>query len=153
MKQILLAMCVLFLSSVSMGQKKSTTFGIQYKPIIPNRLIGTFEQSFDNEPFFSTAKQKFGHSAGMIVRVGLTDRLSLETGLGFTQRNFNLNFSLPDSSYTEKGDVRVISYELPVSFLVYIRLADEWYMNTSLGVAMTMFPSDVKTIYPVGLNE
>lgn len=145
---ILLAIC-----TVGSAQKGVTTFGIQVKPIIPNRLIGTYEQDFNNEPFQSTVKQRMGFSGGMIVRVGLTERISLETGLNFTRRNFGLSYALPDSGYSENGKVRVISYSLPVSALVYIRLSDSWYMNTSLGAALTAFPSDVQTFIGVGPNQ
>lgn len=135
------------------AQQGVTTFGLQVKPIIPNRLIGTYEQEFNALPFQSTVKQRMGFSAGMVVRVGLTDRISLETGLNFTRRNFGLSYALPDSGYAETGKVRVVSYSLPLSGLVYIRLSDEWYMNTSLGVALTAFPSDVQTFIGVGPNQ
>lgn len=140
---------ILFLLLFSMmpvfGQKGVTTFGIQYKPIIPNRFIGTYEVPFAKDQFQATVRQKWGHCAGGIVRIGLSKNISLETGINFTARNFDLDFEVPDSGYAETGDVRVISYEIPLSGLVYIRLADQWFMNTSLGAAMTYFPSDVRT--------
>jgi hypothetical protein len=140
------ASIIFFLSLMSaFGQKGVTTFGIQYKPIIPNRFIGTFEQEFNQDQFESTVRQKWGHCAGGVIRIGLTNTISLETGINFTARNFDLLYSVPDSGYTAQGDVRVISYEIPVSGLVYIRLADQFYMNTSLGAALTYFPSDVRT--------
>lgn len=135
------------------GQKGVTTFGLQYRPIVPNRIIGFFEQEFNDPPFYSTVKQRMGHNAGMLIRIGLSDRISLETGLNFTQRNFGLNYALPDSGYTATDKVRVIGYSLPVSCLVFIRLGEQWYMNTALGAAVTAFPSDVTTEVPVGLNE
>ena len=137
----------------SFAQKGVTTFGLQYKPIIPNRLVGTFEQNFDDPPFHSLVKQKYGNTLGMLVRVGITDMISLETGLNFTQRNFALSYDLPDSGYSATDQVRIVSYSLPISCLVFIRLSDEWFMNTSLGMAITAFPSDVKTTVPIGLNE
>ena len=143
----------LFFSLMSYSQKGVTTFGLMYKPIVPNSLIGFFEQDFDDPPFHSTVKQKFGHSAGMLVRVGLTERISLETGITFTQRNFGLSYELPDSGYTATDRVRVVGYSIPVSCLVFIRLGEQWFMNTSLGAAVTAFPSDVTTNVPVGINE
>src|SRR5690606_30829327 len=62
---ILLLSVVLSFSAAA--QKGVTTFGLQYKPIVPNTLIGFFEQDFDDPPFYSTVKQKFGHSAGMMI--------------------------------------------------------------------------------------
>ena len=131
------------------AQKGVTTFGLQYKPIIPNRIIGTFEQEFNQDQFESTVKQRIGHSYGMVVRVGLTKNISFETGINYTKRNFGLNFSVPDSNLAEEGRLGVVSYEIPVSGLVYIRLGENFYINTSLGVALTMFPSDVRVAIPL----
>ncbi|MBD3637375.1 MAG: hypothetical protein HUJ25_08490 [Crocinitomicaceae bacterium] len=142
-----------FLCNLASAQKGSTAFGLQYKPIVPNRLIGTFEQEFNDPPFYSTVKQKFGHALSMLIRVGLSDRISLETGLGITQRNFDLNYSVPDSGHYANNDVRILSYSLPISCLVFIRLGEQWYMNTALGAAMTVFPSDVRTYVAVGSNK
>jgi hypothetical protein len=142
---LILLLCLLASSFQGIGQKGVTTFGIQYKPIIPNSLIGTFEQDFNEGILVSSVKQKVGHSFGMVVRVGLTDKISLESGINYTQRKFNLDFEIPDSGYAAQNTVGVVSYEIPVSGLIYVRLGDDIYMNSSLGVAMTLFPSDVRT--------
>jgi hypothetical protein len=135
---------VLVMSSLSLNaQKGVATFGLQYKPIIPNRFIGTFEEDFSAEQMTASIRQKIGHSFGGVVRYGFTDNLSFETGINLTHRNFGLNFAIPDSSFAGTGDVSVVSYEVPVSCLVYIRLGDQLFMNTSLGAALTMFTSDV----------
>jgi len=145
-KNLLILLLSLLGSSLhGLGQKGITTFGIQYKPIIPNSLIGTFKQDFNEGILISSVKQKVGHSFGMVVRVGLTDKISIETGINYTQRKFNLDFAIPDSGYTAQNTVGVVSYEIPVSGLIYVRLGDDIYMNSSLGVAMTLFPSDVRT--------
>lgn len=145
--------CCLIVSVNAQAQKGSAKFGMLYKPIIPNRLIGYYEQDFNKDPFQSTVKQKFGHSLGMQIRIGLTNVISLETGLSFTQRNYQLNYSHADSGYAAKGQVRIVSYEIPVSGLVYIRLGDDLYMSAALGSALTFFPSDVRTFEPITSNE
>ena len=154
MKRSLIILLLLLSTNFSAtAQKGVTTFGIQYRPIIPNRLIGFYEQEFNDPPFYSSVKQRFGNNLGMLVRVGLSKRISLETGINFTQRNFGLTYAVPDSGYSATDKVRVIGYSIPVSCLVFIRLADEWYMNTSLGVAVTAFPSDVSTNVPIGASN
>ncbi|MEO9532949.1 MAG: hypothetical protein ABJG68_15455 [Crocinitomicaceae bacterium] len=136
-----------------MAQKGETLFGFKYKPIIPNRLIGMYDQEFNKGIFQSTVTQKVGHSFGGIIRVGLGDVFALETGITYTQRNFKLDYAVPDSGYVGEGNVRVVSYEMPISCLVFIRLSDEIYMNTALGAALTLFPSDVRTYEPIDANE
>jgi hypothetical protein len=143
----------LLLGLVTFSQKGVTTFGIEYKPIVPNRIIGTFEQDFNEGAFNSTIRQKIGHSFGMVVRQGLNDVLSFETGLAITQRNFNLEFNQIDSNLTAKSKVGLVGYEIPISALVFIRLADDWYMNTTLGASLNYFPSDVQVEVPLDLNE
>ncbi|MEX1001642.1 MAG: hypothetical protein WDZ35_05965 [Crocinitomicaceae bacterium] len=145
MKHLPLIILVVLSGLNGFSQKGSTHFGLQYRPIVPNRIIGTFEQEFNKDQFFSTVRQKYGNNLGMIIRVGLSDRISLETGISFTQRNFDLHFSVPDSGYTANNDVRLISYEVPLSGLFFIRLGEQVYMNAALGAALTIFPSDIRT--------
>ncbi len=135
------------------GQKGVTTIGMQYKPIIPNRIIGTYEQDFSVDNFESSIKQKLGHSFGMVIRQGITDVVSFETGLVFTQRNFGLNFALEDSGYAAQDNVGIIGYEIPFKGLVFIRLGDGLYMNTAIGASFNYFPSDVTVTVPIRNNQ
>lgn len=153
LRSILLFSILMTCSFNSSAQKGVTTFGLQYKPIIPNRFIGTFEQDFSQEQMVASIRQKIGHSFGGVIRYGITKTLSFETGINLTHRNFGLNFSIPDSGYAETGVVSVVSYEIPVSCLVYIRLSDQLFMNTSLGAAMTLFTSDVSKPLTIGGGE
>ena len=59
-KNILLILLV-SISSISIGQKNVTTFGIQYKPIVHNRIIGTFEQDFSVDQLEAGIKQRIGN--------------------------------------------------------------------------------------------
>jgi hypothetical protein len=140
-------------TSFGFSQKGVTTFGLQYKPLIPNRFIGTYTQDFNEAQLVSSIQQKLGHSFGGIVRTGINNTISFETGLVYTQRNFDLFFELPDSGYSGTDDVGVVSYEIPVSCLVYIRLGKSLYMNTSLGTAITLFPSSVHKPVPILAGE
>ena len=148
---LLIACC--FAAGMVSGQKGVTTFGLQYKPIIPNRFIGTYEQEFNKDQFQSSIQQKMGHSFGGVIRTGVTKVISFETGISFTQRNFGLNFDVPDSGLTATERVSVVSYEIPLSCLIYIQLSKTWFINTSLGSAITLFPSDVHVIIPLQAGE
>ena len=94
---------LLLIPMLGQAQKGVTTFGLQYKPIIPNRIIGTFEQEFNQNQFESTVKQRLGHSYGMVIRVGLTKNISFETGINYTKRNLGLNFNVPEDSTFNLG--------------------------------------------------
>ena len=148
-KQFFCIIILLTLGFSAHAQKGVTTLGIQYKPIIPNWYIGTFEQDFNEGILESSIRQRFGHNFGMVIRQGLSRNISLETGIGFIQRNFGLNFAVPDSGHSETGRVGLIGYEIPITGLVYIQLGDNLFMNTSGGVSFNYFPSDVDQLVDI----
>ena len=152
-KNIVQLTLILFLANSAFGQKGVSTFGIQYKPIIPNRVIGSFEQDFNENQLTSTVRQKIGHAFSFVVRQGLTKNISFETGLGFTQRNFNLDFSVEDSNLFGKSKVGFVGYEIPLKALVFIRLGEGLFMNTALGTSFNYFPSDVSVDIPLKVGE
>ncbi len=153
MTKAFILIVLVFLSGLGFTQKGISTFGIEYKPIIPNRIIGTFEQEFNEGILEASIRQKLGNAFGMVIRRGLTDNLSFETGLSFTQRNFNLNFAVPDSNLMAVEDVRTVAYEIPFKGLVFIRLGEQVFMNTSIGTSLNYFPSDVQVQIPVKVGE
>jgi hypothetical protein len=164
MRSRILALLIILLCSSSLfGQVKSkeripSYFGLQVKPIFPTRFIGSPELSLrsgEEDDLFitSTIRQKLGYSFGGTVRVGLTKLIALETGINFNQRNFDLQMAVPDSSITGQNDLSFISYDIPLNALFYIRLAEKWYMNASLGAAVTFAPTNVKVdTNPVGIH-
>lgn len=140
----LLFFCLLFcFSGQIMAQKRVVTLGVQFRPIQPLKFINSDFQTQEGVDFSYSIAPKFGYSAGVTVRYGLTNRISLETGLGFVQRNYDL--TVDTAEFSGKSDFRIIGYELPVSALVFIPLAKNFYMNASAGLQMTLFPSNVTT--------
>lgn len=126
-------------------------FGLQIRPIFPTRFIGNPElklSSTDADQLFvtTTLKQKMGYSFGATVRAGLTKLIALETGINFNQRNFSIDMALPDSSISGTNDMGFINYDIPINALFYIRLAEKWYMNASLGAAVTFSPTNVQVV-------
>ncbi len=80
---------LVFLSSVK-AQERVTTFGIQFKPIIPLQFFdaGKQEQTLNGIEYINNPKM--GFAFGMVIRKGLTKSLSLETGINVLKRNFDL---------------------------------------------------------------
>lgn len=149
---LLLSLLALQVTAQSPKTRVPTYFGFQVKPIFPTRFIGepTLTQKVEN--YETTISQRIGYSFGGVVRVGLTKFIALETGINFNQRNFNLDMSIPDSSVYASNDLSFVTYEIPVNGLIYIRLDEKWYMNTSIGVALSYNPTNVgvKTIPGTG---
>ena len=127
------------------SQEKVTTFGIQLKPIIPIEFFnaGKLEETKNNIQYIN--QPKFGLSFGMVIRKGLTKSLSIETGLNFLKRNFDLTINDPDSSFSGKSDFSIVNYEIPVLGLVFVRLGRNMFMNVAGGVSFDIYPTPLFT--------
>jgi len=79
-----------------------------------------------------------------IVRIKLTDIWNIETGISYTRQRYSLNFRDLVTSETDISEVNVISYQIPVKGLVYIRMADQLFANVTLGVAANFVASNVE---------
>lgn len=132
---------------------QTITAGVEFRPIFPANFLKTGDQEINNGDFSVLVRPKFGFSAGMVIRYGFHKRLALETGINFVQRSYNL-FVHRDSvanplnatpAYDSKTDFTIIGYEHLIKLLVFIRLADNFYMNAAGGFQFTFFPSDIYT--------
>ncbi|MCH2230558.1 MAG: PorT family protein [Crocinitomicaceae bacterium] len=162
MKPIITLLLVLFCSS-AIGQLKPdrvpSYFGIQIRPLFPAKYVGDKEHTFstteaDSIQYSSTITQRLGYSFGVTVRAGLTKLIALETGINFSQRNFDLSIDLADSNIHAKNDMSFINYDIPVNVLFYIPLSENFYMNASLGGSLTFKPTEIGVVTkPAGNNE
>ena len=121
-------------------------FGLQVRPIFPTRFIGEPVNTFTQDEFTTTMSQKMGYSFGGTVRAGLTKLIALETGINFTQRNFDVSMAVPDSGVSAVNDISFIAYDIPINGLIYVQLSEQFYMNASLGFAINFKPTDVGII-------
>lgn len=128
----------------SVKKKVPSYFGFQYKQVFPTKFIGEKTLILQEEGYTNTTTQKMGFLFGATVRVGITKLIAIETGLDFTQRNFLIDFEVPDSGLYQQRDLRFIEYSLPINALTYIQLSDQWFMNASIGFAATFKPTDVR---------
>lgn len=126
------------------GQAGVASFGIQVKPVVP---LDVFDPLTNVErPFLKGSVELTGGFAfGMSVRVGLTNSISLETGIGQIRRQYTFGLQNDTSGYSEYGRVRYTGYEIPITGLVYIRLGERTWMNTALGISFDSYPSDVQS--------
>lgn len=124
-------------------EKFPSYFGIQVRPVFPTRFIGESSASFSQDGFATTISQKVGYSFGGTVRAGLTKLIALETGINFTQRNFDIEMSVADSNVFATNDLSFIQYDIPLNALIYVQLSEKFFMNASLGVALNFKPTDV----------
>jgi hypothetical protein len=141
MKYILYILISLICLPNLFAQEKVTTFGIQLKPIIPVEFFNAGKQEKVRNNITYINQPKFGMSFGMVIRRGLTKTLSLETGLNFLKRNYDLSINDVDSSFSSESDFSIVNYEIPVLLLVYVRLGRNTFMNVAGGGSIDIYPT------------
>ncbi len=118
------------------------TAGLTFRPIIPSNLLQTSTMQVSgneedgNEYLRLTVDQRLGYSFGMVVRKNFTRRFAIETGVNFVRRSFDVIVLDREHNNTDSVDFGISSYEVPLMALVYIRLGEQLYMNTALGVSL-----------------
>lgn len=131
------------------GQAGVTTLGLMVKPVVPFTYFDK-DATAEVEHVNYGISLEGGFAFGMNVRVGLTNMISLETGLGQIQRRFSYQVTNDTSGYDETARIRYTGYELPVMGLVFIRLGELTFMNAALGGSLDFYPSDVEGLIEEG---
>lgn len=135
-------------------KKADNYFGFQYKPLIPVSVVGDRPFEIGEGPFTSVVAPRLGYTYGGIVRIGITELLAIETGISYTKRNFSIDYDVPDSSIVANDGLSYINFDIPINFLVYIKLSDKFYMNSSLGTSLIYYPSNVRAVVnPEGKHQ
>ncbi|MFD1551064.1 PorT family protein [Putridiphycobacter roseus] len=156
MKSITLIVFFLFtfiLHFSGFSQKGKTYVGIQYKPIVPNKFIGAYQQAYartETPSFEGEIVQKLGYVTGVTIRHGISKNISIETGINYVNRRFNISYDALDSNYQGNTDTKLINYNIPINALVYIQIGDQWYMNASGGANISFFPTIVGSYVNLG---
>ncbi len=135
----------LFLSQFIIAQSndKKTSFGIQFKPLMERGFVGSSKLSLKNDIFQSVFKQKYGYSFGAILRFPIWKNLFIETGLAQIKRNYNVNYETLDSNFTADKNLSFTSHDIPVNALVFVKISEQIYLNTALGISLVHNPSNV----------
>lgn len=148
MKKTIFILISLLITATAIAQERVLSFGLQFKPIVPSSFFRSGSDNIVQGDFSYMLKPKFGYSAGMVIRKGFDKTFSFETGINFIRRNYALGIEYqptPDSSNTIADDFSIIGYEIPLLGLVNIRLGEQIYMNSALGLSLDLFPSAVKS--------
>lgn len=152
MKYLLIFVAVLMFSQTMLGQKKErfpSYFGFQFKPLIPGDFLSKSQITVSNGTFSGRFTQKYGYSFGAVTRIGITKLISFETGINQVKRNYDIDFSYPDSNLFGSTDFSVISYDIPINAMIYIQLSEKFFTNASLGTSFVYYPSNVGAVLPV----
>lgn len=130
------------------AQEKVLTAGVQIRPFFSNKFFKTGPQTKDSSNVSFTVTPKGGYSAGGIIRYGVSNTLSFETGINFIKRPHDVGLvKTIDGSIINKvsTDFSAISYEIPANMLVFIQLSERLFMDVALGVSLDFYPSNLST--------
>jgi hypothetical protein len=143
--KIILSVLFLINTHFTIGQveKGETIFGIQVKGIIPTSILNAGDQTISNDSIDFTLISASGLSIGGVLRHNFTKMFTIETGIHYVSRKYSFNFKHNIQQIDDNSNVNLISYEVPVQWLLYIRLGEQFYMNTIFGVSVDFYPSDV----------
>ena len=125
------------------SQVTKTTFGIQYKPIIPTAYFNSTEIIKSSGSYDFNLKPQYSNSFGMVVRHKINTTFSIESGLNYTQRNFNLAVKNNDLNLDDFTNFGMRSYELPIQLLAYVQTSEYWYVNVAFGISYNVLASDM----------
>ena len=155
--RVFLSISLLTFSGLLHAQERVVTAGFQFKPIFSSKFFNTGPQELTwNAQYFDTVPQliyqdaasfkispQSGYCMGMVIRMGLTETWSLESGINFISRNYDLKMT--DSTGSDDTQFKLVSYQIPIQGLVFIQLSDQVFMDVSMGAAVDFYPSDVAT--------
>ena len=134
------------LSFTSFSQKQKYYFGIQYKPILAIEALGVKDIESTNGDLSATYSGKYGSSFGMFFRRNYTRALAIETGINFVKRNYSIETDVISDNMATGIDFGVVSYEIPIQGLVYVRLGKRLYANVATGFSFNWVASDLFTL-------
>ena len=143
MKAKILFILLFYFAINAKSQNNKTTFGLQYKPIIPSIYFNTADISKSSNSYSFNLSSKYSNSFGMIIRHQINTTFSIESGLNYTQRNFKLLITNRDIKLADFTNFSMRSYEFPIQLLTYVRVSEEFYLNIAFGISHNVLASDI----------
>ena len=139
-----LTFLLFFLLSLGVkSQVNRTTFGLQYKPIVPAAYFNSTEVIKTSGFYNFNLTPKYSNSFGMVVRQKISATFSIESGLNYIQRNFNLAIKNSKINLDDFTNFGIRSYELPIQLLAYVQTSEYWYVNVAFGISHNILASDI----------
>ena len=139
--RIIIIFFCFFLNAKSQNNK--TTFGLQYKPIIPSSFFNSSQLNKSSGSYDFKLTPEYSNSFGMVIRHKITKIFSIESGLNYIQRNFNVIVNNSSINLFNFTNLNMRSYELPIQVLTYVRASEYWYLNVAFGISHNILASDV----------
>jgi hypothetical protein len=141
--RVITFLTIFLIGNVSIAQKGLTSFGLQFKPIVPVSYFNAGPVNLSDSIVNIEIKQKLGYSMGMIIRHNITNLISFETGINYVRRNYTIAATSKVSTLNDRLEFGFVNYEIPLQALVYVQLSKSLFMNVSSGIGLNAYPSHV----------
>jgi len=125
------------------SQNRKSTFGLQYKPIIPTSYFNSTNISSSSTSYEFNLTPKYSNSFGMVIRHRINKTFSVESGLNYIQRNFKLTVTNSKIKLDDFTVFNMRSYELPIQLLAYVQTSEYWHVNVAFGISHNVLASDI----------
>lgn len=138
-----LVIIALLLATLPAGaQEGVVTFGLQFRPLIPNEFVNFREVESFGEGITGIWEPRPSLNFGGVIRYGITRSISIESGINLVRRNYLVTAIAEDLGVNESLRSRWAGYEVPIQALYYVKLSDKLWMNASGGLSIDMYPSN-----------
>lgn len=137
-------------ASTSYGQNKSvknSQVGFLIGALLPVNYFGISAIELSENNSNLKLENQLGYNFGMVLKTDLTKKFSLESGIIFYQRNFQITGSSSNQSsiLRDTSTFSYISYGFPIKSIVYVQLGNDSYMRNSIGFNLDFYASAVAT--------
>ena len=107
-KKYIAVITLIFIGLISVNAQSKTTFGLQYKPILPIKVLNVTELKLSEKGMNVTLSPKLGLNFGAIIRWELLEKLSLETGLNYNKRSFKMKKQTKHLQFLSSAALKVL---------------------------------------------
>jgi len=144
-KALLLLSLIVVISCV--GQKvPPTQFGLQLRGLVPTKFIDSDNVLLEDQRLTTSVSQLPAFSFGFLVRQRLNETFSFESGIQYNRRRFAIQVQDQSVGFEDNSTLRLVNYSIPAYGLLYVQTGRNNYLNTSAGVVMDFFPSDLEKL-------
>ena len=116
-KSSIIILCISILialqNSAVAQQYPSNVFRIQFKPVISGNLLDDPIKSIHVDAVEYSIERLFGHSVGMVFRRDYTKKFSVESGINFIKRRYEVK--LEGENFINQSIFGIVSYEIPLT--------------------------------------
>lgn len=125
-------------------EKFPTYFAFGVNTLFPNNFQGTKNYSINQGITQSDIEQLIGYNFGGLFRRSYSERFSLEAGMYYATRRFDIQATIIDSNLMTRDTMKFTTIEIPVNAIVFVKMSETIYSNVGFGLSFIYKPSTVR---------